>query len=256
MARFFQLFRRVFLAGPTSPMEFTRAFRFTWFDAMSGGASVPFMVLAAWLDSSWGKAICAALAFACGWLAAYRVWKREKENALGLEERLSPRINAFLDPECNGVRVVETLIPAERRRGPDSKWVQLSVRSTTDAPLIDCETRLLRVERINDDQSIEVVSDEPAYCEWSNSPQDQRIRMNIPAEVAQPANLFSIHDIADAELIPETRPNIKPELLREIQAPGKYRLAIAVSARDAPTVRKSLLLEWNGTYQSLTIACS
>jgi hypothetical protein len=61
-------------------LDFVLAFRFKLFEAMSGGASVPFAVAAVFLDNSYGKAICTAMAFVCGGFAAYRVWKHEREH--------------------------------------------------------------------------------------------------------------------------------------------------------------------------------
>jgi hypothetical protein len=180
--------------------------------------------------------------------APVHLYDEQKDRADVAEGKLVPRILVGA-----GVRVVETLFEEDRRRGPDSKWVQLLVKSATDAPLIACEARLLNVERVNDDGSTEPISDEPIYCEWANTPPEQRMRMSVPAGVTQPANVFSVHDVADPELKPETLPHVKPGLLREIQAPGKYRLNIAVSADDAPTVPKSFLLEWDCSYGNIGI---
>jgi len=222
--------------------------------------------LAAWLGKEYvtaehpilGPFAIALGAYVATWIFAFLLrtlnaapsfYYREKNRAAAAEERLVPRILLG----CRAL-VVETLIAEQQKRGPDSKWVQLLVKSATDAPLIDCETRLLTVERLNDVSSTESILDEPMYCEWSNSAPEQRMRMSIPGSVNQPANMFSIHDVADPVLKPETLPHIKPGFLREIQAPGRYRLNVAVSAKDAPTITRSFLLEWDGSYGQLIIS--
>jgi hypothetical protein len=70
-----------------SPREFVLAFREQWFAAMSGGVSVPFAVVAAFVDSKFGQAILIAMAFVAVWFAAYRVWKTERERALDAEAK-------------------------------------------------------------------------------------------------------------------------------------------------------------------------
>lgn len=79
------------MAG-VSLKTFATAFRTHWFAAMSGGVSVPFTALSVFLDNKWAQLIFAVLAFTAVWIAAYRIWKPERERVDSLEERLRPKV--------------------------------------------------------------------------------------------------------------------------------------------------------------------
>jgi hypothetical protein len=234
--------------------SFTLAFREELFAAMSGGASVPFTIAAVYVDNKYAQALLALCALTCAWFAAFRLWRPERQKVRDYEKRLMPKISVFLDPVCNGVRVVETSKSDDPlSRGSDSKWIQFLVRSVTDAPLVGCEARLLTAERLKSKEGTESILDEPMFCTWSNVDQMQSTRMTIPVGVNQPANMLSIFE-GQSNLKPETAPYMKPRFLREIQKPGKYRLNVVVSAQDAPVETASFLLEWGGSYNNIKIS--
>jgi hypothetical protein len=64
---------------------FVAAFRGEWFAAMSGGFSVPFVFLAAFVDNKYGQLILLSLAFSGAWFAAYRLWKAEREKVISYD---------------------------------------------------------------------------------------------------------------------------------------------------------------------------
>ncbi len=72
---------------------FAKALRRHWWAAMSGGFSVPFTaagVYFAFVNQNGLAALAfAALAFSAVWLAAYVVWRGEREKVIGLEGRLA-----------------------------------------------------------------------------------------------------------------------------------------------------------------------
>jgi hypothetical protein len=170
------------------------------------------------------------------------------------QERQNPKINAFLDPDCAGVRVVETRInfppPKPQERGPDSKWVQIMVMSASDAPLIECEMRLIRVERVSNGNS-ETILTEPTFCTWSKMVGDEQKRVIIPARIPQAANLFSVQQ-GDPRLYVHTM-QTQYSFDDEMQKPGKYRLTTGVYAKDCPTQITSWIFEWGGSYDNIKI---
>jgi hypothetical protein len=99
----------------TTFKSFALAFRPHWLAAMSGGFSVPFVALAAYLDSGYAKVIFAALAFCSAWFAAYTVWKFERAAAwvlrarvTALEERLRPKIKIIsVSDEYDPVNIMQ-----------------------------------------------------------------------------------------------------------------------------------------------------
>jgi hypothetical protein len=122
---------------------------------------------------------------------ASKLFYREKDRADHaegeLQLRLTPRITAFLDTDCEGIRIVGTretqqralagatgaivLPPVLGRREPEQKkWVQIMVSSTTDAPLVDCEIRLMRVEPIDNDRTARAaILTESVFCKSSHA---------------------------------------------------------------------------------------
>jgi hypothetical protein len=167
------------------------------------------------------------------------IFYEEKERADTAQDELARRvarkITLFLDGD--GVRMTRTQRifphPIPPQPGPDTKWPQVMVQSATDMPLVGCEARLIRAERIGNDGTTTPILTEPVFCTWSNIPEGQNTCMTIPARVPQAANLFSVEDGA-LELQIHTRP-IKIEFRDEIQNPGIYELQIAVSAQDCRT---------------------
>jgi hypothetical protein len=185
---------------------------------------------------------------------------RERDRAANaeheLQSRLSPKISVSLDEDCGGIRIVETRInPAEpsvtRHPSPPEKWVQIKVISATDAPLIDCEARLVRVERVGSAETAIPILTEPTFCTWSMMTQSEQKRMTIPAKIPQSANIFSIAQ-GSTHLVTRTA-HVHVGFDQEIQKPGRYRLTIGVSAKDCPTEIIVLILEWGGSYDKITI---
>lgn len=218
---------------------------------MSGGASVPFAIAAVYYsDSEVLQVFLCALS--CAWFAAYRIWKPERQRVCELEERLAPRIRVFLDSTCNGIREVKV------ERGDKSKWVQIMVEPLTEGPLIQCEARLLRVARLS--PAPQIIVNEPVFCHWSNRPHDQH-QIDIPSGVAQPANLLAVtgevaihHNVVRRGHIGIKTSPTKVDLSTEIQKPGRYRFEVHVSARDAPAASAALILDWDGTFDNVSIA--
>jgi hypothetical protein len=66
---------------------FIAAFRGHWFAAMSGGFSVPFAFASALAGDKYVQSVLLVLAFCGAWVAAYRIWKVERERALGRNKR-------------------------------------------------------------------------------------------------------------------------------------------------------------------------
>jgi hypothetical protein len=235
--------------------DFVGAFRAHWLEAMSGSASVPFAIAAVIFQPQWQKVLLLGAAILCGWVAAFRVWRTERERADTLQERLRPIIDVFLDPNTKGVRFVDTVVydPTQPlvppKDGPGSLWVQLTVRSKTDAPLYDCEIRTLSLTS----ESGHINITEPLWAQWSNGVAGQRA-MLIPSGVPQPANLMAFDHHASrlsSQLVPE-----KAMLDKKIQNPNVFIFRIAVSARDAVTEYRDAKIIWDGDPDHLRIELS
>jgi hypothetical protein len=206
------------------------------------------------LQDTWmGAVIAAAAVFGITWIFAFimrffsagaDLYYAEKERADRLEGRLTPRILVFLD--SGGIRRVQTQLVSSGQKGPDEKWIQVTVRS--DTPMSNCEVRLILAERVAENVVTPILM-EPVFCVWSNIGTSS---IDIPALVPYSANLFSIADVSSPTLEVQTLP-VKFEFKDEIQKPGTYRLQIAASATGFPTEKITLLLNWNGAYEDIAI---
>jgi hypothetical protein len=171
----------------------------------------------------------------------YRLYAEQRATIHSLNERLSPKISIISPPD--GI----DLYPATD--GSLWKYVQFIVRSTTDAPLIDCEAWLRYVDRLNRDGSKASLVEEAIYCIWSNRDSSLH-QLTIPAKISLNANIFAVNDKHESVLQVQTSP-VKILLPMEIQTPGRYRISIAVTAKDATTRETSFIFHWGGSFDDI-----
>jgi hypothetical protein len=50
----------------------------------------------------------------------------------------------------------------------------------------------------------------------------------------------------------EIRP-LKVKMMSEMQKPGRFRLVVAVTAKDAPTERRTFVLVWDGSPSGMSL---
>jgi hypothetical protein len=131
MRRFLQ---RLVARHLASPLDFALAFRYKWFEAMSGGASVPFAFAAVFLDNSYGKAICTTMAFVCGGFAAYRVWKRERETVIDLQKKLENPIPDVVINSPHPPDVVQRIPNDKRDNHPGIFFIFRNIRIINKDP--------------------------------------------------------------------------------------------------------------------------
>lgn len=114
---------------PPSIWSFTLSFRKHLFAAMSGGFSIPFVAVAAWVDNIYAKVIFVALAFASAWFAAYMIWKGERGRVVELEEKLRPKLKwsfRMNDPLCVRPNTIITTYFANPIAGRQNMTIQPS----------------------------------------------------------------------------------------------------------------------------------
>jgi hypothetical protein len=71
---------------------FLRAFGERWFTAMCGPLTVPFAVLALYMEQKYLKLLFGILAVLCMGFSSYWIWKREREARCAAEELLEPKL--------------------------------------------------------------------------------------------------------------------------------------------------------------------
>jgi hypothetical protein len=103
------------------------------------------------------------------------------------------------------------------------------------------------VVRLNSDGSNFVsIFDEAARCEWSQRGDDEKYRLTIRPGVHQRANLFTMYE----NLLPIPLPRATLDFVKiifqnEVENPGSYRIYMAITAKDAPSVVTSFIFEWH-----------
>ena len=229
------------------PLGFAFAFREHWFATMSGGASVPFTALAVFVDNKWAQLIFTLFALACAGLAAYRVWKPERQRVCELEAKLTSKIRLFINPDVNGVLEIPAVLLCKPGVEIKSKWVQFSIACATDAPLIDCEAWLTSVKRLDGEEIGQELVEERVHCRWSQI-EEQKITLNPLLE--QRVNLFSFRN-TDPSPVPTVVP-LKITLSRGIKVPGRFRVKVVVAANGVPSVPATFSFNWRD-FDNLTL---
>ena len=230
---------------PTTLRAFFRAILSSWFLGMSGSLSVPLTVAAVFVPNEIAKVLLGITAFACFWGAAFAVWRREREarkssdaERASLAERLSSKIS--ISVEGNGILTIPV------SSGALSKWAQIVVQSHTDVALEECEVWVRDIKRLSPgDADMVSIVDEAARCEWSQRGGAEQHRLTIRPGIRQRANLFKILEEETPTPIPHpTLDFVKILLQIEIEHPSRYRIYLAVTAKDAPTELASFIFDW------------
>jgi hypothetical protein len=172
-----------------------------------------------------------------------RIYGDATDKIRNLSNELRPKLRVGL--VGSGVQSVQTV-------GPLSKWVQLTVESTTCMPLEGCEVRVVRIQKINPDNSLEDILYEAVSCTWS-----QRLpgttTIDIPPYVPHAANLFSVLEVPMLPVLEPQFDHVKVQLHRAIQHPGSYRIATVILAKNSAALKKNFRLQWNGSFADVAI---
>ena len=82
---------------------FVLSFRGHLFAAMSGSASVPFTIAAAFVENKLAQLLFFFCSLTCARLAAFRVWQPERERVMELEDKIRPKLALSFHPEAEGL---------------------------------------------------------------------------------------------------------------------------------------------------------
>ena len=142
-------------------------------------------------------------------------WEAD-EKAKVLAAGLVPNLKVFLNARNGGVNTLQL--------NPLQKSIQITVQGASDlVSLIDCEVWVNKIQRVNGDEVIAELIEEPIMATWSQAPLSQNRRRDISAMVPQAANFFSLADIQTPRLEPKFD-HVKQLLFDEIQKPGRTGL--------------------------------
>ena len=179
---------------------------------------------------------------------AHEKIEHQRVELAAFNERLQPRIKVFLEEETYGVTQSPTEVRVAQpngaylsRKGPESKWAQVSVMPATEAPLVNCEAWLLSVRRIENNELGSQLAEEHVHCEWS---QLEEVKITIHPGRIQRFNLFSVHETEPIVVANQTKPP-KIRLREAIQAPGSYRIKVLVTADNVREVTQEYVFTWH-----------
>src|ERR1700730_4899660 len=175
--------------------NFVRAFRPTWFAAMSGSFSVPFAFAAALVDNKYIQIVLLAMAFGGAWFASYQVWKGERQKVCDLECRFVDFINEY----AHSLRLERVDLEEERRLHKDTGELEerrvrfaIRFRNTISRPISYHIQRLVldEIEQTNlltNGAVISALSDTTFYTESKEidmSDLDRLIQANIEVTIS------------------------------------------------------------------------
>jgi hypothetical protein len=215
--------------------HFVLSFAARWFILMSGGPSVPLAIAAFLVENKTAQTWLCITAVFCFILASFFVWREEYRKVATLRRKLLPVISISI----SGSGVAEDVDHAAFY----TKRVQVMVQGTTTTLLIECQTRLVCVERLHPNQEGAELLEEPLRVEWSNVDEVEKFgKITIPPGIQQRANLFGIHK-QGGPLFPIVS-HYKQQLFDHLSDPGQYIVIVAVSAKDVLTAKETFILEW------------
>ena len=162
------------------------------------------------------------------------------------QRKAAPKIRVFLDKKYEGV---ETFHQTD---GTLVKYIQLSVRSETEAPLFDCQVRLRQVERVNDDGTYESLLNESMTCDWSKTNVDASKRTMIQTDDVVRANLFFVTE-SPPHVLNQSLSGGDMKLFNSMKPPGHYRLTVSASAQGISARPKQFILSWGGSFDTISM---
>jgi hypothetical protein len=127
--------------------DFIRAFWPNWFAMMSGGPSVPAAIIAYYVDNPWAKVALWATAFGCLILAAYLVWRAERQKAMRLAEQVTPKFKLSFDQEKRGIVPAVLVIPWVGATTTRASYIRICVTATSARIVKDCHGFIVMLEK-------------------------------------------------------------------------------------------------------------
>jgi hypothetical protein len=224
--------------------NFVKAFGGWWLIAMSGPLSVPFALAGAFFPNGYVRYLSITLAFICAWAAAFGLWRIERERVRQLEVRLIPKARIFLDPKHHGIEAFNA--PNHTR----PKYVQVSIECCTEEPLLKCQAKVYKIERLKAAGEPDIVLSNFMNCIWDNAPDGSNPEISVHPGVPQRANLFAVGE--KSRLLELQFIQRRQKLMDEMQQPADYRISIAF-VTDTMTERASFIFHWTGSYDGISL---
>lgn len=178
----------------------------------------------------------------------YRIWKAKETEIRQLKDRLTPKIEVFLDKATNSIETTRGL------NGVAHYYVQIHAKSSRDSIVYDCRPHITRIEhRPTDGVGFCEVIAEPLLASWSLQP-DHVVALS--KGIAHRFNLFWFENtgIRHAPDISGRVPNKLLDFYQETGKRGEYRYRIHVSGREVMPTEAHITVRWrSGGYPLIEI---
>lgn len=207
---------------------------------MSGPLSVPFAVLALFVEDALGRILFGMLAFVCLVVAAYIVWKKERVRAIDLEEKIRPKISLAFDATKSGCIVVSSF-----NAGPQAKWFRILAQASSAGSLNGCQGRLLSIQF----NSNIVFDSEPVRLPFAPGSHPDAYSKEIRDGISEYLDVIFITEDNQIHHCSRFGPN-SIDFDEIFSRRGEYKFMVAVSSSESRSVRYELILDWQGDWQS------
>jgi hypothetical protein len=212
---------------------FIGAFRQRWSTLMSGGASVPFAIGAAFFND-WQQVLCVIAAASFFFYAAFILWRTERDKTAALEKRLEPKFKVGFEPNPDG------LFRTPAYGGHPTIFVRGYIESQTEATLHACSARITKISVYENGEWV-IKTDASLPCWWASQDESGDKETVAPGEKCY-FNIARVHEGFD-KLIPTAR-IVSQGVWDQLPTNGRFRFRITVSAQDTPVRDLEVEIDW------------
>jgi len=234
-------------------------FRERWFDAMSGGASVPFAALAVfattpwgqsilplWVQTAWAQNVFWAAAVVCAWIAAYRVWKPERNKVIELTEKLTPKMSAIFDRNKPPCRSVSEFRFGDGSSPKNGMVYRIEVENIGAEMIHDCEGYLTEVAFEDETAELGVMN-----LTWAGM-YPAALKVDLRPNVKRHLDLVVIYEDGRISIVsPGWPPNNRQEFFSRR---GHYRFTVVIGGAESTLPPYKVRLDYtSGDWQTSTM---
>jgi hypothetical protein len=183
--------------------------------------------------------LCAVLYFSS--VVHYKTWKSKERKIREFQDRLSPKIEIFIDKETNGIETTRGLNNAIVH------YVQVCARSAFDSTVYDCKPHITKIEhRLKPGYEFTEIIAESLLAGWSLQPEHG---VTLSAGITHRFNVVWFEETIEKPRHPsgvglEGTPNKLSDFYDKTGKTGQYRYHVHVAGRDVAPTQGYLTITW------------
>ena len=221
---------------------------------MTGGASLPLSLAAIFFGNEIVKAVLIVTALFCAWLAAYRIWKRERAQVVVLEEKLRPKIKCSFSESDPGCVIRNVRVPLSSGTIIQGTFYRIKVETAGVAQVTSCFGRLRSIKR----DGANIHSGNPSRLPFT--PSERADAVNRTIHHGEPEYLDCVLITNDSRVFIWTSDQDGSREMKYgnlLEPAGDYEFDVSIISDSGitPSAHIPLLLRWRGTQQSAEMIC-